>query len=46
MAYTAGKSVFRDQIEGVFDTLARHQDELEAAFGVEVEEDEESDIDM
>lgn len=46
MAYSAGRTVLRGQIEGVIDTLARGPEELEAAFGLEEEEEEESDIDL
>jgi hypothetical protein len=40
------QGVLRDHIEGVFDVLACALEEIESAFGIEQEEDEESDIDI
>jgi len=46
MAYSHGKTTLRDAVDGVFDCLASSLEEIESAFGIEVEEEEDSDIDM
>lgn len=46
MGYSTGKRVVREVIDGVFDVQASALDQIEGAFGIETEEDEESDIDF
>lgn len=46
MSYTTAKPLLRDNMQGVFDVLAQSADEIESAFGIETEEDEDSDIDI
>lgn len=47
MAYTHGKTVLRDRVDGVFDCLASGAEEVDEAFGIEGEdEDEDSEIDF
>jgi hypothetical protein len=46
MAYSHGRPVLRDKVEGVVDVVCQAPDALESTFGIEQEESEESDIDM
>lgn len=46
MAYTTGKPLLRDNMQGVYDVLAQSAGEIESAFGLDVDESDESDIDM
>eukprot|EP01035_Chromulina_nebulosa_P021173 gene21173-27431_t len=46
MAYTSTKGKLRDTLPGVFDIQAANPDELDAALGLSVEEEEEEDFDF